>query len=55
MITREILLGLMIPFAGTSAGSACVFFMKRGLNINIQKALTGFAAALWLLRLYGAS
>ena len=44
MITREILLGLMIPFAGTSAGSACVFFMKRGLNITIQKALTGFAA-----------
>ena len=44
MITREIFWGLMIPFAGTSAGSACVFFMKRGLNINIQKALTGFAA-----------
>ena len=44
MITREVLLGLMIPFAGTSAGSACVFFMKRGLNINVQKALTGFAA-----------
>ena len=44
MVTREVLWGLMIPFAGTSAGSACVFFMKRGLNINIQKALTGFAA-----------
>ena len=35
---------LMIPLLGTSAGGACVFFMKRGLDINIQKALTGFAA-----------
>ena len=48
MITREILIGLMIPFAGTSAGSACVYFMKRGLNINIQKALTGFAAGVMI-------
>jgi ZIP family zinc transporter len=45
MITREIIIGLMIPFIGTSAGGACVFFMKRGLDINVQKALTGFAAA----------
>lgn len=44
MLTREILMGLMIPFIGTSAGGACVFFMKRGLNIDLQKALTGFAA-----------
>ena len=44
MITREIIIGLMIPFIGTAAGGACVFFMKRGLDINVQKALTGFAA-----------
>ena len=44
MITREIIIVLMIPFIGTSAGGACVFFMKRGLDINVQKALTGFAA-----------
>lgn len=44
MITREIIIGLMIPFIGTSAGGACVFFMKRGLDMNVQKALTGFAA-----------
>ena len=43
MITREIIIGLMIPFIGISAGGACVFFMKRGLDINVQKALTGFA------------
>jgi ZIP family zinc transporter len=44
MLSKEIIMGLMIPFIGTSAGGACVFFMKRGLDINIQKALTGFAA-----------
>ena len=44
MITREIIIGLIIPFIGTSAGAACVFFMKRGLDINVQKALTEFAA-----------
>lgn len=44
MLTKEIVMGLMIPLLGTSAGGACVFFMKRGLDINIQKALTGFAA-----------
>lgn len=44
MLNNEIVMGLMIPLLGTSAGGACVFFMKRGLDINIQKALTGFAA-----------
>ena len=34
----------MIPFIGTSLGGACVFFMKKDLDLNVQKALTGFAA-----------
>ena len=36
--------GILIPFIGTSAGAACVFFMKRNLNEQVQRALTGFAA-----------
>ena len=36
--------GLLIPFAGTAAGAACVFFLKRDLRSGIQRALTGFAA-----------
>ena len=36
--------GLLIPFFGTTLGSACVFFMKRELNENVQRSLTGFAA-----------
>lgn len=35
---------LIIPFIGTTLGAACVFFMKKELSLNIQKALTGFAA-----------
>lgn len=36
--------GILIPFLGTSAGAACVFFMKKNLNEQVQRALTGFAA-----------
>ena len=44
MSNTYILTGLMIPFIGTAAGSACVFFLKRDLRENVQRALTGFAA-----------
>jgi ZIP family zinc transporter len=37
-------MGLLIPFAGTVLGSACVFFMKKELGIKLQKSLSGFAA-----------
>ena len=36
--------GLLIPFIGTAAGSACVFFLRGNLRTGIQRALTGFAA-----------
>jgi ZIP family zinc transporter len=35
---------LLLPFLGTAAGSACVFFMKHSLGRQVQRALTGFAA-----------
>ncbi len=40
----QVIMGLLIPFLGTSLGAACVFFMKRELRRSIQRALTGFAA-----------
>lgn len=40
----EVIKGILIPFLGTSLGSAAVFIMKRALNKNVQHALTGFAA-----------
>ena len=41
---NEILKGLSIPFLGTSLGAACVFLMKKELNMTMQRVLTGFAA-----------
>jgi len=41
---NEILQGIMIPFIGTAAGAACVFFMKKELRRDVQRALTGFAS-----------
>ena len=37
-------IGIMIPFLGTTLGSACVFFMKRSLGDLVQRSLAGFAA-----------
>ena len=36
--------GILIPFLGTSLGAAMVFFLKKQISTEIQKALTGFAA-----------
>ena len=36
--------GLLIPFLGTAAGSACVFFLRRSLSDALRRSLTGFAA-----------
>ena len=40
----DVLIGLLIPFLGTALGAACVFFMKKELSMQVQRALTGFAA-----------
>ena len=36
--------GITIPFLGTSAGAACVFFMKKNMSEQLSRILTGFAA-----------
>ena len=36
--------GLLIPFLGTTAGAACVFFMKKSLGDLVRRSLAGFAA-----------
>lgn len=42
----EILQAAFIPFIGTAAGSACVFFMRSGLNEMVKKVLSAFAAGI---------
>ena len=41
---KTVIIGLLIPFVGTGAGAACVFFLKKDIKTSIQRALTGFAA-----------
>ncbi len=41
---EELIKGVLIPFAGTSLGAACVFLMKKQLSVTVQRILTGFAA-----------
>ena len=51
----DTVLGILIPFGGTTLGSFCVFFMKKDLDLKVQRALTGFAsgvmvaASIWSL------
>ena len=40
----KVFYGILIPFAGTTLGAACVFFMKKALSDKLQRSLTGFAA-----------
>lgn len=39
-----IIWGVLIPFAGTTAGAACVFFLRKQISGNLQRVFTGFAA-----------
>ena len=44
----NILVGILIPFAGTSLGACCVFFMKKQISQFLQKGLNGFAAGVMI-------
>lgn len=54
-MTLDALYGILIPFLGTSLGAACVYFMKKNMQLCVQRALTGFAggvmvaASVWSL------
>lgn len=47
----NIFLGIMIPFAGTALGAACVFLLKNDIRAGVQKALLGFASGIMVGRL----
>ena len=54
-MNRSVIIGLIIPFLGTSLGAGCVFLMKKQMNRQMERALTGFAsgvmvaASIWSL------
>lgn len=44
----QIILGLLIPFIGTTIGSAMVFLMKNKINRKVEKFLLGFASGVMI-------
>lgn len=44
----NVLIGITLPFIGTTLGSASVFLLKKEMNANLQKALLGFASGVML-------
>jgi ZIP family zinc transporter len=44
----EVTVGLLIPFIGTTLGSAMVFFMKNKMNNKVEKLLLGFASGVMI-------
>ena len=44
----DLTLGLLIPFLGTTLGSAMVFFMRNKMNKLIEKLLLGFASGVMI-------
>ena len=43
-MTMDMLREIFLPFLGTTAGAACVFFLKGAMPRPFERALTGFAA-----------
>lgn len=41
-------IGILIPFVGTSLGAACVYAMKQELDRQVQRGLTGFASGVMI-------
>ena len=42
-MNQNTLLGILIPFAGTTLGSAMVFFMKKGGEVNAGKTHVNYS------------
>ena len=40
----NVIVGLLIPFIGTTLGAMMVLFMRKEINNHLQRVLTGFAA-----------
>ncbi len=47
-MNQNTLIGILIPFAGTTLGSAMVFFIKKDMNEQLQKLLLGFASGVMM-------
>ena len=43
-----VILGILIPFIGTTLGSAFVFFIKKNMDKKFEKLMIGFAAGVMI-------
>ena len=44
----KVIIGIVLPFLGTTLGSATVFFLKKEMNSKLQNLLRGFAAGVMI-------
>lgn len=44
----NVAVGILIPFLGTTLGSACVFFLKKDISDKLHRALVGFAGGIMI-------
>ena len=42
----KVLIGILIPFLGTTLGAACVFFLRNDMRERLRHALSGFAGGI---------
>lgn len=47
-MNKDIIIGLLIPFIGTTLGAGMVFFLRREMSDLLQKALLGFASGVMI-------
>lgn len=47
-MNNQIIIGILIPFIGTSLGAGCVLFMKNQISQTLHKTLTSFSAGVML-------
>lgn len=47
-MSSYVVMGLLIPFIGTTLGASMVFLLKKGMNASVQKALLGFASGVMI-------
>jgi len=58
-MNRDVIIGIFIPFIGTTLGASMIFFMKDKFNPKLEKVLLGFAsgvmiaASIWSLLIPG--
>ena len=46
--TINTIIGVLVPFVGTTLGAAMVFFMRKQINPKVEKVLLGFAAGVMI-------